>query len=259
LYYDVNFQFSKYKNELRYIDATQITTSKIREIGQPYNSFYLYTQDGIFQIEDSISGDYPLHLANPNPRPGDLKIKDIDGNDTINDLDRQVIGGAYPDFTYSFGFNLNYKRWNLSVFFQGVQGRKVWANYWSPTHHPFNVGTSPTVKWRDAWTPENPTNELPAIFVSGWRGVSNYSNSDFFLIDASYLRLKNVMLSYSFPDVILNRIRLKELTLFVSGENLLTFTKYEGSDPERHLSHQSAVYSTYPQALILNFGLTVKF
>lgn len=259
LFYDAFFQFASYKNELVHIGATEIKSGTIREIGQPYGSYYMYTWDGIFQIADSISGDYPVHLSNPNPRPGDLKMKDIDGNDTINDLDRQVIGGAYPDFTYSFGFNLNYKNWNLSVFFQGVQGRKVWVNYWSPTHHLFNVGTSPTEKWRDAWTPENPTNELPAIFVSGWRGVSTYNNSTFFLMDASYLRLKNVMLSYSFPDILIDRIRLKELTVFVSGENLLTFTKYEGSDPERHLDHQSVVYSHFPQARIINFGLNVKF
>jgi hypothetical protein len=115
------------------------------------------------------------------------------------------------------------------------------------------------VKWRDAWTPENPTNDLPAMFVSGWRGVSNYSNSDFFLMDASYLRLKNVMVSYSFPDILIKRISLKELTLFVSGENLLTFTKFEGMDPERHITHQGTVYSHFPQARIINFGLNVKF
>jgi hypothetical protein len=259
LYYDVYFQFAKYKNELVYIDATEISHGSIKQIGLPYRSYYMYEMDGIFQIQDSISGNHPVHLANPMPYAGDLMMRDLDGNDTINDLDRHVIDGKYPNFTYSFGFNLNYKNWRLSVFFQGSRGRKVWANYWSPTHHPFNAGTSPTVKWRDAWTPENPSNELPAMFVSGWRGVSAYSNSTFFLMDASYLRLKNVMLSYSFPYSIIDNIRFKELTLFVSGDNLLTFTDFEGSDPERHLSHQSDVYSQFPQARIINFGLTAKF
>ena len=255
LYYDAYFQISKFTNELVSIRTPDEDGSTIKRVGLPYDSYNLYVWDGIFQIADTASGNYPVHMNNLNPNAGDLKMKDLDGNDTINNDDRQVISGAYPDFTYSFGLNLNYKRWGLSIFFQGVQGQKSWTRWWG-TNNLFNSGIPPTTKWRDAWTPENPTNDLPALFIDGYPGVASYYESTFFLQDASYLRLKNVMLSYSFPDILLDRIKFKELTLYVSGENLLTFTKFEYQDPERP---SSSVFAVFPQARIINFGLNVKF
>jgi hypothetical protein len=255
LNYSAHFQFSKYKNEVTSVYAPYIGNSSIRDVGYPYNEYRLYVWDGIFQIADSISGDYPVHMGNRNPRPGDIKMKDIDGNDTINELDRQVVSGRYPDFIYSFGLDLSYKNWSLSIFFQGVKGRKELNSYWTP-QDPFNGGMPPTTDWRDAWTPENPTNEMPALFISGYPNINNYLNSTYFLRDASYLRLKNVMLSYSLPFDLINRIKCQDITIFVSGENLLTFTKFKDQDPE---SGSGTVFLSWPQARILHFGVTVKF
>jgi hypothetical protein len=122
---------------------------------------------------------------------------------------------------------------------------------------PFMQGTPPTTKWRNAWTPQNRSNTIPAIYVSGYQPVSSWSGSTYYLQDASYLRLKNVTLSYAFPASVYNKIRSKGLSIYISGENLATFTKYEGSDPER--ASTTGNYVQYPQALILNLGLNVKF
>ena len=129
---------------------------------------------------------------------------------------------------------------------------------------PFIQGTPPTTKFRDAWSPTNPSNTVPAIYESwGYAGVSAYP-STYYLQDASYLRLKNVNLSYTLPKRITDKIWSKGLTVYVSGDNLLTFTKFEGADPETLSRTGSTVsgwgrYAQFPQVRIINFGVDVKF
>ncbi len=252
--YGINGLFSTAKNELLYIAAPS-KGSTINEIGLPYGSHYLYEWDGIFQEEDINNENVPVHVDNPNPQPGDLKMKDQDDDGDVDSEDRIVVDGAYPDFIYSFGFNVGYKGLQLNAFFQGVQGQK--SRVWGWGVDPFNQGTPPTTKWRNAWTPENRSNTLPAIYVAGYPGVDKYRESTYYLQDASYLRLKNIMLSYTFPQELVSRIRAKGLTVYISGDNLLTWTKYEGADPER--ASVTGNFAQYPQAKIYNVGLNVKF
>jgi TonB-linked SusC/RagA family outer membrane protein len=254
-HYGVNAQISTANNKVLEIKVPSIGTS-INQVGLPYGSHYLYIWDGIFQVEDTMAGSkVPKHVLNPNPKPGDLKMKDVNGDGVVDANDRVVVKGAYPDYIYSFGFNADYKGFGLTAFFQGVQGIKNRVNNWGID--PFMQGTPPTTKWRDAWTPENRSNTLPGIYVAGYTGVAAYSGSTYYLMDASYLRLKNIMLSYTFSPKLISRIKSKDLTVYVSADNLFTITSYEGSDPER--SSTTGNYVQYPQARILNFGLNVKF
>ena len=252
--YGVNAQISTAKNKVLDIKVPTIGSS-IRQVGLPFDSHYLYVWDGIFQESDIGNPKVPKHVLNPNPKPGDLKMKDINGDGIVDANDRQVVKGAYPDYIYSFGFNAAYKGFSLNAFFQGVEGLKNRVNNWGVD--PFMQGTAPTTKWRNAWTPQNPTNSLPAIYIAGYSGVANYAASTYYLMDASYLRLKNVVLSYTFPRAVFSRIKAKDLSIYVSADNLVTFTKYEGSDPER--SSTTGNFVQYPQARILNFGLNIKF
>jgi TonB-linked SusC/RagA family outer membrane protein len=254
IFYGANALISTARNELLDIRTPSKGTT-IREVGLPLDAHYLYEWNGIFQLGDIGNPDVPVHMLNRNPKPGDLKMKDQDRDGDVDADDRIVVDGAYPDFIYSFGFNVGYKGFNLNAFFQGVQGLQARVNNWGVD--PFMQGTAPTTKWREAWTPENPTNTLPAIYIAGYQGVAAYSGSTYYLQDASYLRLKNVMLSYEIPSAIASRLKSKGLSIYVSGDNLLTWTKYEGGDPER--ASMAGNFSQYPQARIYNTGLNVKF
>ncbi|GAB3010452.1 TonB-dependent receptor [Niabella terrae] len=254
LHYGVNAQLSTARNKVVQIRVPGYGTT-INEVGLPYGSHYLYIWDGIFQEEDIDNPNVPEHALNPNPKPGDLKMKDIDQDGDVDADDRQVVSGAYPDLMYSFGLNLEFKGFALTGFFQGVEGLKYRENNWGID--PFMQGTAPTTKWRDAWTPENRSNTLPALYIAGYTGVSAYGGSTYYLKDASYLRLKNLMLSYNLPQTLISRIKSQAIQVYVSADNLITFTKYEGSDPERE--GVTGNYVRYPQARIFNFGLNLKF
>ncbi|WP_308993320.1 SusC/RagA family TonB-linked outer membrane protein [Mariniflexile litorale] len=261
LNYDTYFQISKFKNEVVHISAPSIGNT-IRADGSPYNEMNLYIWDGIVQESDLTDPNFPTSTLNPNPKAGDLKMKDVSGpngvpDGIINGDDRQPVSGLYPKFSYAFGFNFDYKQFNLNLFFQGVEGQKSVMSFWGP--QPFAGGMPPMPKWRNAWTPQNPTNKLPALHTDGYAGVNSYSNSTYFLQDGSYLRLKSVMLSYTLPASFIKNIKAKDCVVYVSGDNLLTFTKFEGQDPERSLTSYQNVYLSYPQARIINFGLNVKF
>jgi TonB-linked SusC/RagA family outer membrane protein len=252
--YGLNFNMSTAKNKVDQIITPSFGTS-IRQAGQALDAHYLYVWDGIFQVEDLTDPKVPKHALNPTPKAGDLKMKDITGDGIVDANDRKVMDGAYPDYIYSFGGHVDYSGFSLTFFFQGVEGVANRVNNWGVD--PFMQGTAPTTKWRNAWTPQNRSNTLPAIYTAGYTGVGAYVGSTYYLMDASYLRLKNVNLSYSFPASVYSRIKAKGLSVFVSGENLVTFTKYEGADPER--ASTTGNFSQYPQAIILNAGLNVKF
>ena len=254
LTYVAHAQISTAKNKVLDIKVPS-KGSSIRDIGYEYDAHYLYIWDGIFQQSDIGNPKVPTHIANQNPKPGDLKMKDINGDGIVDANDRQVVKGAYPDYIYSFGFNVGYKGFELTSFFQGVEGLQSRVNNWGID--PFMQGTAPTTKWRNAWTPQNPTNALPAIYIAGYSGVASYSSSTYYLQDASYLRLKNVMLSYTFPRSIFSKIKARDLSVYISGDNLFTITKYEGGDPER--ASTTGNFAQFPQAKIFNAGLNIKF
>jgi TonB-linked SusC/RagA family outer membrane protein len=252
--YGLNALFSTAKNKVIAL-RTPAKGSTINEVGLPYSSFYLYEWDGIFQVEDIGNPNVPVHELNRNPKAGDLKMKDINGDGIVNANDRIVVDGAYPDYNYSFGLNLGYKRFTFSAFFQGVEGIKNRVNNWGID--PFMQGTAPSTKFLNAWTPENRSNTVPGIYVAGYSGVAPYTASTYYLQDASYLRLKNVMLGFDVPVGAIAKIGIKSLGVYLSGDNLFTSTKYEGGDPERASS--TGNLAQYPQTKIYNVGLNVKF
>ena len=253
--YGINGMISTARNELLHIRVPDYG-SRIKEVGSPYDAHYLYVWDGIFQEEDVLpDANVPFHELNPNPRAGDLKMKDINGDGVVNSEDRVVTEGAYPKYMYSFGLNVGYKNFSLSAFFQGVEGLKNRVEKWGID--PFEQGTPPTAEWRNAWTAENRSNELPGIYVAGYPGVNAYKGSTYYLRNASYLRLKNVMLSYEMPSSWLQSAKLKGAQFYISADNVFTITEYKGADPER--SSTSGNFAQYPQARIFNIGANIRF
>lgn len=246
--YGANFIFHSYRNKVTKVLAETLGTF---EVGQPYNNFFVYDWIGVFQSQAEIDAS-PKQPNSGVLKPGDLKIRDVSGNGTVGPEDRIRIS-RFPDYTYSFNLNAGYKGFNLSAFFQGVQGQKVQVDGWG--YEPFRQGSPPPSKFLNAWSPTNPSNTIPAVYLTGYQGVSGYT-STYFIQDASYLRLKNLYLSYTLPEAISKKIASQGITVYVSGDNLITWTKYEGNDPERA---GSGAFAQFPQLRIYTAGLKVKF
>ncbi|WP_175632487.1 TonB-dependent receptor [Pedobacter ghigonis] len=246
--YGANFIFHRYRNKVTKVITETLGTF---EVGQPFNNFFVYDWIGVFQSQQEIDSS-PKQPNSGVLKPGDLKIRDVSGNGTVGPEDRIRIS-SFPDYTYSFSLNAGWKGFNLSAFFQGVEGQKVNVSQWG--YEPFMQGSAPPTKFLNAWTPTNPSNTIPAVYLTGYAGVAGY-NSTYFLQDASYLRLKNLYLSYTLPDNISKKIGSSGVTVYTSGDNLITWTKYEGNDPERAGSGR---FAQFPQIRIYTIGLKVKY
>lgn len=254
--YSVNWNVQTYKNEVTSFGADEINPSPysptiIRE-GSPYNSFYIYEWDGIFQTqaEADASGQ-----AN-KPKAGDLRIKDQDGNHIIDGNDKKIFDGVFPKFTSGLRLSASYANFDFSAFFYGSFGQKVYV--YGDGLEPFYQGSVPTKDWLDAWTPENHSTTMPAVYNSQrynstW---SQYPNS-WFLQSNSYVRLKNVNVGYTFNLGKATNQIVKDVRVYFSGDNLLTFTGYKGLDPER--TGGSGAFLTYPQTRSFTFGANIKF
>jgi TonB-linked SusC/RagA family outer membrane protein len=216
------------------------------EVGQPISSYYGYQFDGIYQNATEVSS----HLfANANgSQPGDIKFKDLNNDGQINADDRTFIGNPIPKITYGVSFNSEFKNFDLSFLLQGVEGvdryndLKQILNYDS---RPFNS----MVSVLDSWNGEGTSNTTPRVTFNN-NGGGNVSSV--FVEDASYLRLKNIEIGYTFNKTILG---INDLRVYASGQNLFTITDYTGLDPE---STSLIDKGTYPQSKSFIFGVKVK-
>lgn len=263
--YSVDLLFSLNRNKVLYLaNGTQDDGMNINKVGLPYGSYYLLKWTGIYQSAQEIANSPKESFA--SPKPGDLKFQDANGDNKIDATDRRVVSGAFPSYTYSFRVNFGYKNWSLNTFWQGVQGVKHYVANWGID--PFMQGGAPPVYFEKGWTAQNPSRTIPAIYTNGYAPDDN-SASTYFLQDASFLRLKNIRLSYQLPARQIKKLFLSDASIFISGDNLLTFTKFPG-DPERLQTgplSQSAPgaygsttrFAQYPQIRLFTTGLNISF
>jgi TonB-linked SusC/RagA family outer membrane protein len=278
--YSVSGNFSTINNKIislgagltqvegQYLDDQAVTRS---EIGRELGYFYGYLTDGIFASDDEAK-QYGLQ---PNAKGGDVRFRDIAGpngsgpDGALTADDRTYLGSAIPDFFYGFNVNLGYKGFDFTLFMQGTQGNEIY-NY---TRRELERLDSPTrnssISVRSRWTPANPTADMPRA-VAGDPNRNNRT-SDRFVEDGSYLRLKNVQLGYSLPVALLGKMgNLSQVRVYASAQNLLTFTKYTGVDPEitnnvTSGSRREFVFNNgvdqrpFPSARVLLLGLQVGF
>lgn len=200
----------------------------ITEVGKPISSYYLLVQDGIFANEEELKR-YP-HFDNTHP--GDFRFVDVDGDGVMDlDKDRTIVGNYMPDFTYGFGGKVWYKGLDLNFSFQGVQGNKI-LNLNRRYIDNLEGNTNGTTIALDRWkSEENPGNGLVNRANRKSKGY-NGRTSTWHLEDGSYLRLQNVTLGYTLPEKLTRRFLVNKLRVYVSGENLCTFTNYSGYNPE---------------------------
>lgn len=252
LSYSVGGNIDHFKNTVTEYGARDIGSWTIKENGQPWDSFYLLEVIGIFQTQTEVANAPKQY--NDNTLPGDLIYKDQNGDGVVNDNDRILMDGAFPSFQYALNGSVNWKNIDLSVLFQGVEGRSLYVNNWGIV--PFVQGAAPTTEWRNRWTEENPSTTMPRIYW-GWDSPQKFSRpSSYFLRDASYLRLKNLTIGYTIAPERLAKMGIRKLRVFASGDNLFTSTSYPGLDPERG---GSGTFITYPQNKIYSFGVNVQF
>lgn len=214
--------------------------------GQPINSYYGYIFDGIYQNEGEIN-EYLYANAN-GAQPGDMKFRDINNDGQINADDRTFIGNPIPKITYGFNFNASYKNFDISFLFQGVQDVDRYNDMIQILDYdsrPFNSTTDVL----NSWNGEGTSNTTPRLTFNN-NGGSQVSSK--FVEDASYLRLKNIELGYTFGSLVKG---VNNLRIYVSSQNLLTFTKYKGLDPE---STALKDQGTYPQTRGFLFGARIK-
>jgi TonB-linked SusC/RagA family outer membrane protein len=221
--------------------------------GESLGSYYGYKVLGVWQTGDDFSN------APPGVQPGDLKFLDLDKNKTINANDRVILGKSQPDFTYGFTTSFRFKMLTLDAFFEGQQGASILNNTMVDTYFPIDFRRNKLTKpYLNRWTPANPTNEYPSFVHPTSQGQQTINSRT--IEDASYFRMQSLRLAYTFN--LNNNRAIRNLQVYVTGQNLFTISKYSGIDPAINAIADDIVkidYNTYPLARTFIFGLNVQF
>lgn len=231
------------------------------QVGTEVGAFYLYEADGLFQSDAEIAAykNSKGELLQPDAKPGDVRFKDSNGDGVINDADKTYKGSSFPKIEYGLNMSVAWKGFDLALFWQGVGGNKIY-NGNKYELQGMDAGRNFDVSTLHAWTPQNTNTDVPRAVL----GDPNYNNreSTRFLESGSYLRLKNVTLGYAFSPQLLQQIKVTRLRLYVSAQNMLTFTKYSGPDPEigrTDILNSGLDRLMYPQNKVLMAGAQLEF
>lgn len=226
------------------------------ENGKPFPFFYGYKTAGIFQNTDEVKAykNDKGELLQPTAVPGDVRFVDVDGNGIIDANDRTDIGKGMPDWTFGFNLGVSWKNFDLNMMWQGTAGNDIYD-----ATRRADIATSNLPSWMlNRWTGEGTSNRIPR-FVQG--DNVNWQSSDLYVYDGSYLRLKNIQLGYTLPAALTQKVFISSLRFYVAAENLFTFTKYHGFDPEISSGGTSLGidYGVYPQARVWTIGASLSF
>ncbi len=275
LKYDIGVNFSTLANKVLALSNGQPIASgridnsynaTLTEVGHPIGSFYLLQQDGIFQNAADV---FASAYQGKNIQPGDVRFKDQNGDGVIDENDRTFLGSAIPKYTFGATGNIEFKNFDLSVFFQGQYGNKIYSQVNMDIegfYRPFNVTQR---VYDERWHGEGTSNFMPKVSFND--AANNKYPSSRFLEDGSYVRLKNLQIGYTIPDKIVKRYHVKNLRIYATGQNLWTLTKFTGLDPEMNISDNvkkdtyggdvaaGIDWGTYPSAKSYIVGVNLNF
>ena len=236
------------------------------DVGHPIASFYGHVMEGIYQNIEEIEADGRVGEADL----GDINFKDLDNDGDIDDDDRDFLGSAVPEFQIGFNISLNYKNFDLNMFINSVQGVELWNTRWNDNFFLSDEGGDIFAEAKNAWTPSNTDTNIPIYTES--RSANNSRPSDFYVEDGSYTRLKNIEVGYTVPSNVFPENTIAGLRVYVSAQNILTFTNYSGYDPEIGRSFAGGAVGSsngsifgagidraYPNAKTVFFGLQISF
>ncbi len=231
------FNIGDSRNEvIKFEGNEQISKSdeieRIVRIGLPLFSYYGYKTEGFFQNEEDVKNSaLPIGVS---PQPGDVKYKDRNGDGIIDDSDRYVLGHAFPRYTFGITYDVQWRGFDLNMLWQGVGKRDMALR--GESIEPFHGGYSFVMfeHQLDYWTPANPDASRPRLTAPGTAStINNYGKgSDLNIFNAAYLRMKNIQIGYTIPKKLVSNMGLNTVRVFISGQNLITFTKNSFIDPE---------------------------
>ena len=216
--------------------------------------FYGYKTDGIFQNDAEVAA-HPSQLAlGAEATPGDIRFVDVNGDGVINSDDRTDLGSAIPVATMGFNIQLEYKNFDFSAYSFASVGNEMVRNY------ERNLSDLNKLSYTlDRWTGEGTSNTVPKVTTAA---TSNGVFSDYFVEDASFIRLQTVQLGYSLNSKFLEKLKIQKIRMYAMANNLVTLTKYRGFDPAASSGDPiggGIDYGFYPQARTLILGLNVNF
>ena len=272
LRYSISGQISQYKNNVVKLNddpnaqifgfSTRLPAISLTRAGLPIASFFGYVIDGV--IKDDAEAAKAVQIPGYT-RAGVFNFRDVNGDGKINASDRTIIGNPHPDFTYGLNVNLGYKNWDLTVFAQGVQGNELfnYLKYWTD-FNTFQGNRSRDMLY-NSWKKQGDVAQLPRLNAND---TFSQQISTYFVEDGSYMRIKNIQLTYTVPTTVLKKIKLSSMQIYVQGQNLLTLTKYKGLDPDINIRnsgadnqdiHMGIDEGAFPVAKSYNVGLRVGF
>jgi TonB-linked SusC/RagA family outer membrane protein len=270
--YQIGLSIGHYKNKVIKLNndpnatifgfTTRLPAISATKAGLPIASYYGYFVDGVIK-DDAEAASAPKFGS--YTRAGTFKFRDVNGDGVITAADRTIIGNPHPDFTYGININLGYKNFDLTMFGQGVQGNEIfnYVRYWTD-FNTFQGNRSKEMLY-DSWKKQGDVAKLPRL-NSG--DATSQQISSYFLEDGSYLRLKNVQLTYSIPANIMKKAKMGSAQIYVQGQNILTLTKYTGLDPDINLRtsgndnqdiHMGIDEGAYPVAKSYLVGVRLGF
>ena len=224
--------------------------------GSPIATFYGWRADGLFQTQADIDS----HAVQEGALPGDVRFRDLNGDNVIDDEDREILGSPHPTVTYGINANFAYKGFDATLFFLGVGGVEIFNGdrmQGIDASYPFNLYSD--IEGR--WTGPNTSNTIPR--VSTLRTNLNHRTSDLFLESGDFFRLKNLIIGYTLPQATIDRIGLSRVRFYITGQNLFTITDYSGLDPELGLTddnlQQNVDFAQFPQARTFLLGVNIGF
>lgn len=246
--YSIGANLSAYKNNIDKLDespdtrffgySSRVPSLTVSQAGDPISSFYGFQTDGLFQTQAEADA-WPTYGS--YNAPGKFRVVDVNNDGVINDDDRTIIGSPHPDYTYGINLDFNYKNLSLNIFGNGSEGNEIY-NYvrYFADFNTFQGNRSQRALY-GAWQPSNPTapqsewvaaNPNATVPIMDANDQISSRPSSYFIEDGSYFRIKNVQLTYSFPEDVVDRMGIGALQLYIQGQNLATFTKYTGLNPE---------------------------
>lgn len=266
--------FSRYKNVLNKLNSEAASLAgysaafspvllTLTKPGQAVGSYYGFVTDGIFRTAGELNNGitYPLAISPTGIWLGDIRYKDLDGNKKVDDKDVTFLGNPNPDFTFGITNTVNYKDFDFSLFLSGVVGGDIYNFSRMQTEAMFSVYQNQLNTVKDRYTASNPNGSLPRY--NQWN-TNNLRISDRFVEDGSYLRIQNVSLAWRVPAKWAGRAKMSSARIYISAQNVHTFTKYSGYDPELgsfngNITRMNIDYGHYPNPRTITIGANIEF